>query len=115
MNNSVIQQNTTNLAYIGYSANSTTDYPRPVLSKSEVKNANDKPFKNGNNTAKGVVSLQSSREINNTKYIIERSFTGAKTPAMLIEERVINENRNSLGVYAKIEPTNTGYNVNGKS
>lgn len=107
--------NTTNLAYIGYSANSTTDYPRPVLSKGETKNVNDKPFKNGNNTAKGVVSLQSSREINNTKYIIERSFTGAKTPAMLIEERVINENRNSLGVYSKIEPTNTGYNVSAKN
>lgn len=107
--------NTTNLAYIGYSANSANDYPRPVLSKGETKNVNDKPFKNGNNTAKGVVSLQSSREINNTKYIIERSFTGAKTPAMLIEERVINENRNSLGVYAKIEPTNTSYNVSAKN
>ena len=115
MNNSVIQQNTTNLAYIDYNANSTTDYPRPVLSKGETKNVNDKPFKNGNNTAKGVVSLQSSREINNTKYIIERSFTGAKTPAMLIEERVINENRNSLGVYSKIEPTNTSYNVSAKN
>lgn len=107
--------NTTNLAYIDYNANSTTDYPRPVLSKSEDKNVNDKPFKNGNNTAKGVVSLQSSREINNTRYVIERSFTGAKTPAMLIEERVINENRNSLGVYSKIEPTNTGYSVSSKN
>jgi biotin synthase-related radical SAM superfamily protein len=107
--------NTTNLAYIDYNANSTTDYPRPVLSKGETKNVNDKPFKNGNNTAKGVVSLQSSREINKTRYVIERSFTGAKTPAMLIEERVINENRNSLEVYSKIEPTNTSYNVSAKN
>lgn len=107
--------NTTNLAYIGYSANSANDYPRPVLSKGETKNVNDKPLKNGNDTVEGVVSLQSSREINNTRYVIERSFTGAKTPAMLIEERVINENRNSLGVYSKIEPTNTGYSVSSKN
>ena len=47
-------------------------------------------------TVEGAASLSSIREINNTRYVIERNFTGTKTPAMLIEERVINEYRNSL-------------------
>ena len=35
--------------------------------------------------------MQSQIQINNTRYTIERSFKGVKTPAMLIEERVLND------------------------
>lgn len=45
----------------------------------------------GNTVIKGVFPMRSQVEINNTKYIIERSFNGKKTPAMLIEERVFND------------------------
>ena len=46
-----------------------------------------------NTTPKGEVQLENYREINNTKYIINRCFSGLKTPAMLIEERVLETNQ----------------------
>lgn len=99
MNNSVVRPSTTNLAYDYSHSFSESSYPKPVLGKYEDKIADDKPVKNGNTTVKGVLPLQSSRKINNTNYIIERTFSGLKTPAMLIEERVLTENRNTLSPY----------------
>ena len=91
MNNLVVRQNRTNLAYEYCYAHSEKSYPRPVLDKGVIKTADYKPIENGNTIHKGVLPMHSQIQINNTKYIIERSFKGVKTPAMLIEERVFND------------------------
>ena len=61
-----------------------------------IKTLNDKSFKTGNATIKGVLPVQSQIQINNTKYTIERAFSGVKTPAMLIEERVLESKRKNV-------------------
>lgn len=91
MNLYTIKANTTNFAIDVCYASSDYNYPRPILSKKDKETAGDKLVVNGNTTHKGALPMQSQIQINNTKYIIERSFKGVKTPAMLIEERVFND------------------------
>lgn len=40
--------------------------------------------------------MQEYKDIDNTRYVISRVFGDNKTTAKLIEERVINEKRNTL-------------------
>ena len=96
MNLYTIKANTTNLAIDVCYASSDYNYPRPILSKKDKETAGDKPIDNGNTIHKGVLPMQSQIQINNTKYIIERSFKGVKTPAMLIEERVFNDKSKNI-------------------
>lgn len=87
-----LKVSTTNLAYEGYSYSSSGDnYPKLKYCK-EPSNVE----KTGNTTSKGVLPVQSQIQINNTKYTIERAFNGVKTPAMLIEERVLENGRKNV-------------------
>ena len=103
MNNLVVRQNRTNLAYEYCYAHSEKSYPRPVLDKGVIKTADYKLVETGNTTAEGVLSLQSQVQINNTKYNIERAFNGVKTPAMLIEERVFNHKSKNIPLTQQAE------------
>jgi len=47
--------------------------------------------------------MQEYKEIENTKYVISRVFTGNKTTSMLIEQSVINKKNNSTALTGNSE------------
>ena len=88
MNVNIINVNPTNLAYEFCTAHSDNHYPRPKLCEGAAYDCNVEKI--GNTTIEGVLQLNNYRQINNTKYVIDRHFGNQKTPEQLITERVMN-------------------------
>lgn len=48
--------------------------------------------------------MKNYKEINNTKYVISRVFSGRKTTAMLIEERIRGLDFNNMSLEGELNP-----------